>query len=78
VNDAEDEHDPIVRDHVVHDPVVADPKPVEGVRDATDRLYALSADPSRLRRILREPLEGGSDAPLRVRSQLLQRENRSG
>jgi len=78
VNDAEYEHDPIVLDHVVHDTVVADPKPVKGVRDATDRLHALSADPSRLRRILRELLERGSDAPLRFRGQVLQRANRGG
>lgn len=42
---------------VIHDPVVADAKAVEGVGDSLDRPYSLSSDPPRCCRRSGEPLE---------------------
>src|SRR5438874_1632434 len=44
VDDAEDEEDAILVDEVVHDAVVADAEPVEGVRLSSDRFHPLAAD----------------------------------
>jgi hypothetical protein len=44
VDDAEDEEDAVGGDEVVHDAVVADAEPVEGVCLSSDRLHSLAAD----------------------------------
>jgi len=44
VDDSEHEEDAVFADDVVHDAVVADPEPVEGVRLSADRLDLLAAD----------------------------------
>jgi len=47
MHDAEHEDDPILVDHVVHDPMVADAKPMERVAGALDRLDRLPSDSPR-------------------------------
>ena len=49
MNDPEHEHDAILLDDVVHDPVIPDLQQVEGVRDTPDRLHGLATDPPGLR-----------------------------
>jgi hypothetical protein len=44
VDDSENEEDAVFADEVVHDAVVADAEPVEGVRLSPDRLDLLAAD----------------------------------
>jgi hypothetical protein len=44
VDDAEDEEDAVLVHRVVHDAVVADAEPVEGVRLSSDRFHPLAAD----------------------------------
>jgi hypothetical protein len=44
VDDAEDEEDAVLADEVVHDAVVADAEPVEGVCLSADGFYPLAAD----------------------------------
>jgi hypothetical protein len=44
VDDAEHEEDAVFVDEVVHDAVVADAEPVEGVRLSADRLHPLAPD----------------------------------
>ena len=47
MHDAEHEDDPILLDHVVHDPMVADAKAMERVAGALDRLDRLASDSPR-------------------------------
>ena len=71
VHDAEDQDHPVLVDDVVHHAVIAHAEPEELVAHAVDRLDGLAADPVRLRRVRREPLQRLSDALLKVGRQLL-------
>jgi len=73
VDDAENEQNPIFLDHVVHDSVVADAEPMEGVGDATDRLDGLAPDSPRSGGVIRELLECGLNPCPRLWRELLQR-----
>lgn len=78
MDDPEDEQHAILLDDVVHDPVVADPEPMKGVRNAPDRLHGLASDPSGLRRIGCELLESPADPGSHLWGQLLERPNGRG
>jgi hypothetical protein len=75
VHDAEYQHDAVPVDHVVHDPMVADPQPVERVACSLDRLDRLAPDPAAFRRIGGELLQGLPDPPLEVGRELLEGAN---
>ena len=61
MHDAEDEDDAGLVDDVVHDAVVADPQPVEGIAGTMHGLHGLAFDSADLRRTARELLERQSD-----------------
>ena len=71
MDDAEDQHDSVLVDDVVHDPVVADPQTMERVPGPPDGLDGLSSDALGLRRIRRELLQGLPDPLLEVGRELL-------
>jgi hypothetical protein len=71
VDDAEYEEDAVFADEVVHDAVVADAEPVEGVRLPVDRLHLLAADAPAAGCGGGELFEAGADARLRREGQLL-------
>jgi hypothetical protein len=73
VDDAEDQHDPVLVDNVVHDPVVADPQTMERVLGSLDGLDGLAPDALGFRRIRRELAQGLSDALPDLGRQLLER-----
>ena len=62
VDDAEHQDRAVVVDDVVHDAVVADTQPVEGVGSATDGLDRLPRHASRAGHVMRESLECPADA----------------
>jgi len=61
MDDAEHEEDAVVREQVVHDPVVADAEAMEGVRLSADRLDLLAADAAGSGGLPGELLEVGVD-----------------
>ena len=61
MHDAQDEDDAVLLDDVVHDAVVADPKPVEGIPGAVHGLHGLAFDAADLRRTAGELLERPGD-----------------
>jgi len=73
VDDAEHEQDVVVGDEVVHDPVVADAQPVEGVGLAADRLNLLAADAAGLGGGVSELLKARADSLPHWRRQFLER-----
>lgn len=78
MNDAEHEDDAVPVEKVVHDPVVADPQPVEGIVHAANRLYGLPFDASDLRRVTRKLLERPSDPSANLGVELPERLLRRG
>ena len=73
MDDAENEQNPIFLDHVVHDAVVADAEPMEGVGDTLDSLDGLATDPPWFRGVIRELLDCGSNPCPSLWRELLQR-----
>lgn len=57
MDNTQDEHDLILLEDVVHDAVVADPQPVEGVAGAMHRLHSLPLDAADLRHVRCELLQ---------------------
>jgi hypothetical protein len=57
MNDPEDEHDPIIGEHVIHDSVVAHPESMERVVEAADRLDRLALEASGNGDVPRQGLE---------------------
>ena len=62
MDDAEDEEDAVLVDRVVHDAVVADAEPVEGVSLSADRFHPLAADAAASGGCGCELFEAGADA----------------
>jgi hypothetical protein len=75
MHDAEDQHDLLFVEDVVHDPVVTHTQSVERVADTVDGLDGLAADAAGFRGIGGELLEGRPDPLLEVRGELLERTN---
>jgi hypothetical protein len=75
MDDPQDEHDPILFDHVVHDSVVADPEPMKRIGHSSDGLHSLTPDPPGRRRVNRELLESLADAGSRIWRQSLEGTN---
>ena len=63
MDDAEDEEDAVLVDRVVHDAVVADAEPAEGVRLSVDRFHPLAADTAASSGCSCELFEAGAEAP---------------
>ncbi len=71
MDDAEHEEDVVFAEEVVHDAVVADAEPVEGVGLAADCFYALAADAAGCGCGGGELVEAGADALARLGWQFL-------
>jgi hypothetical protein len=71
VNDAEDEEDAVFADEVVHDAVVADAEPVEGVCLSADGFHSFAADAAGSGSGGGELFEAGADALAQRRWQFL-------
>ena len=69
MHDAQDQDHPVIRDHVVHDPVVADAQAVEWITRTPDGLDGLATDPAGLRDAERQLLELLPDPRSLVRCQ---------
>lgn len=70
MDDPEHVEDAIFDDQVVHDPVVADTQPVEGVGSTPDRAHPLARDPARNGGVGRELLQTLPDPRLNRGGQL--------
>jgi hypothetical protein len=78
VDDPENQYRPVLLDHVVHDPVLADPEAMERIGKALDRLHGLSPDPTGFRDIGGELLERPADPGSDLRWELLERPSGGG
>ncbi len=76
VDDAHDQYDPILEDHVVQHAEITDPEPVERVSRAPYRLDALPGDAGGTGRVGCELNEGGPNPPSIVVRQTLERARR--
>lgn len=65
----------ILFNDVAQDPIIADPEPMEGVRDVPDRLHGLAPDPPGLRDIRREVLKSPAELGSHLRWQPLEGAN---
>lgn len=72
IDDAEDEHDPIVIEDVVHDPQVAHAQAMEAIPCSADRLRGLPADPTWRHHLMCESPERLTDAPALLVSESLE------
>ena len=72
MDDPENEYRPVLLDHVVHDPVLADPEAMERIGKALDRLHGLSPDPTGSRGIGGQLVEGPEDPGSDLRWELLE------
>ena len=75
MHDAEYQHDLLVVQDVVHDPIVTYPQAMEGVAGAVDRLDGLPPDAARFRRVRGQLLECRPDPRLEIRIELLEGAN---
>ena len=78
MDDAKDEDHAVGLDDVVHHPVVADAKSMEGIGRPLDRLGPFAADPAGRCYIVRELFERGAKAATNFRRELLERAGRCG
>ncbi len=73
MDDPENENDPFIREYVVHNSVVADPKSMKGVVDAVDCLDGLALEATATGEVPREGLEPLPKANSDLRRELLVR-----
>src|SRR5688572_31548055 len=73
VNHAQDEDDAVPVENVVHDPVVADPQPVERIVRAANRFYGLPLDSADPGCVTCKLLEGPRDSSANLSIELPER-----
>jgi hypothetical protein len=73
MHDAQHQDHAVFVDRVVHDAIVADAEPMEGIARSLDRLDRLAASPTRLGGVTSELLERFLDPRPQLRRQLLER-----